>query len=243
MSEIPGYNERIFSKGVRSRLHHARFYWLYDRVKSLFNGPVSVLELGCFDAKTISFLPYLPAKYAGYDANWENGLDIARRKFSNPDYKFYECSRPEEMNRAGETFDLLICMETLEHIPDEMLEGYLQKLKAAAKDALIVTVPNETGLVFLGKYLIKLLIFREGMSPSYTFADVVNQTLGRMERVIHDDHKGFDYRRLINRLRQDWDVTTVSPIPFNWLPLSLGFSVGMVCRRKDKYSAAVPTVK
>ncbi len=59
----------------------------------------------------------------------------------------------------GEKFSLAIRMETLVHIPDDMLDGYLTKIRDATEGLLILTVPNEIGLVFLIKYLIKLIIF------------------------------------------------------------------------------------
>jgi 2-polyprenyl-3-methyl-5-hydroxy-6-metoxy-1,4-benzoquinol methylase len=233
MSSSPDYNQRLFSKGLRSRLHHARFYWLNAMVKKMFDRPATVLELGCYDAKTIAFLPHAPLKYAGFDANWEKGLDLARKNHQNHAYQFFECHNPADMDVKGETYDLVVCMETLEHLPDEMLDGYLERLKAASKGLMFITVPNEVGLVFLGKFLVKLLVYREKINPQYGFSDVINQTLGRMEKVVHDDHKGFDYRTLWRRLSNDWQVT-LTAIPFSWLPYSLGFSVGMVCRLKDR---------
>lgn len=230
MSDQISYNERIFSKGLRSRLHLARFYWLQDKLKSFPSSDLSVLELGCYDAKTIPFLPAPPKKYLGFDANWENGLDIARKTYQNPAYEFFECNNPDDMIIKGEKFNLVICMETIEHIPEEMLEGYLTKIKEATDGLFILTVPNEIGLVFLIKYLIKLMIFREKINPKYSFSDVINQTLGLMDRVIHDDHKGFDYRRLIARLKRDWRIEEVVAIPLNRAPLSMSFSIGIVCK-------------
>jgi len=183
--------------------------------------------------KTIQFLPYPPVKYSGFDANWENGLDIARKNFNNPSYEFHECHLPSDLEVRGETYDLVICMETLEHLPDELLDGYLEKLRAASRGVMLITVPNETGLIFLGKFLIKLLVYREKMNPRYGFCDVVNQVFGRLERVVHDDHKGFDYRDLVGTLSRDWDVKSMA-IPFNRLPTSLGFSVGLVCTLKAR---------
>lgn len=233
MAEEPAYNERLFSKGVRSRFHFARFHWFKDVAGKLFNRPVSVLELGCYDAKTISFLPFPPERYVGFDANWENGLDIARANYTDKGYEFHECHSPEEMDFGGAKFDLVVCMETLEHLPEEMLAGYLEKLKSASKGVMLVSVPNEIGLVFLGKFLVKLLVYREKMNPKYSFGDVVNQVLGRIDRVVHDDHKGFSYRRLKEILEKDWKVS-MNAIPFRWLPISLGFSVGMVCNLRSE---------
>ncbi len=234
MNDKLSYNDRIFSKGVRSRLHYARFYWLREKTKKWWAKPASILELGCFDAKTISFLDPKPIRYSGYDANWENGLDIAKTAFENPAYQFFECSLPEQLNPSRDTFDLVICMETLEHLPDDTLDEYLSKLKDAVGRFLFITIPNETGIIFLGKYLVKTLFFREKMNPTYSLGEVLSQTFGKMEQVKHDDHKGFDYRRLVNQLRQDWEILEINAIPFGWLPTFFGFSVGVVARPKGQ---------
>ncbi len=100
--------------------------------------------------RTISFLDPKPIRYSGYDANG-NGLDIAKTAFENPAYQFFECSLPEQLNPSRDTFDLVICMETLEHLPDDTLDEYLSKLKDAVGRFLFITIPNETGIIFLGK--------------------------------------------------------------------------------------------
>jgi hypothetical protein len=45
-----GYNERLFSKGFRARVHLARFAWL-RKMTTRFQPekPLRVVELGCFD--------------------------------------------------------------------------------------------------------------------------------------------------------------------------------------------------
>ncbi len=58
----PGYNERLFSGGVRRHLHLARFKWLARAVAKHSTLCKSVLELGCFDGKAIDFLPASPVR-------------------------------------------------------------------------------------------------------------------------------------------------------------------------------------
>ncbi len=72
------------------------------------------------------------------------------------------------------------------------------------------------------------------MNPTYSLGEVLSQTFGKMEQVKHDDHKGFDYRRLVNQLRQDWEILEINAIPFGWLPTFFGFSVGVVARPKGQ---------
>lgn len=76
-----GYNERLFSNGIRGKLHISRFEWVKERLSKLNCQCERVVELGCFDAKTIDFLPTKPDLYVGFDAEWENGLSLAKKKW------------------------------------------------------------------------------------------------------------------------------------------------------------------
>jgi hypothetical protein len=69
-----GYNERLFSGGVRAFFHLARFRWFQNELQRRGIMPRKVLELGCFDGKVLRFLPQPPQRYVGFDANWESGL-------------------------------------------------------------------------------------------------------------------------------------------------------------------------
>lgn len=62
---------------------------------------------------------------------------------------------PEDMELNGEEFDISICMETLEHIPPDLVGGYLKELSKATKNYIFISVPNEIGVVFLFKHLVK----------------------------------------------------------------------------------------
>ena len=78
------YNKRLFNtSSLRGKIHTARFRWLVECIERYSPKFETVLELGCFDGKSIEFLPHAPKYYEGWDANWEGGLDIARKKFAN----------------------------------------------------------------------------------------------------------------------------------------------------------------
>jgi hypothetical protein len=84
-----GYNERLFSGGLRSKLHFARFQWFLSQVTKRNCSTESVLELGCFDRKLIDFLLKKPSRYVGFDANWEGRLDIAKVRWADhPEFPF-----------------------------------------------------------------------------------------------------------------------------------------------------------
>ncbi len=46
-------------------------------------------------------------------------------------------------------------MDTLEHVPPAFLEPYVSALSAAARKLVLATVPNEKGIVFPLKRLMK----------------------------------------------------------------------------------------
>lgn len=225
-----GYNERLFASGLRRRLHLARFHWLRRKLEEL-NCPASrIIELGCFDGKVLDFLPSKPDYYVGYDANWEDGLTLARRKWqSHPNYHFRACTTPSEMELGSDRFDIAIAMETLEHVPDEVVRPYLEKLASVTDRYLFITAPNEKGIVFFFKHIVKLLF---GEVEKHSVPEFVNATLGRTDRIPRGHHKGFDYARLARLVDEYFDVVEITGQPVSRLPAALNFTVGIVARKK-----------
>lgn len=227
----PDYNTRLFSGGLRGRLHYARFHWLQQILASRGLGPRRVIELGCFDAKTVEFLPSDIESYVGCDANWEGGLDLARSRLPAPRYEFYACRAPEELAHLEDRrFDLAIAMETLLHMPPELAERYIAFLARVTEGLLVATYPNEKGAVFLGKYLAKRFARRLDGADGYALGDIVSSTLGRCHAVGLDGRKGFDYAAMNDTIGRHFHIEEVVGLPFRGLPPSLNFTVGVVAR-------------
>lgn len=232
-----GYNERLFSGGLRGKLHLARFSWLEDSVRRSGSPCRSVLELGCFDGKAIDHLPETPSRYVGLDANWEGGLDIARERWKGHDgYEFRECTTPDEMGIGDESFDISVCMETLEHVPPELVEPYVAKLAAATRHHVFITVPNEIGVVFFLKHVAKSAL--GGDTEKYGFVEFLNQSAGRTAKVARREHKGFDYRDMVRAVSRHFDIVEVSGNPLGRLPAALNFGVGIVGAKRRAADAA-----
>ena len=231
--ESKGYNERLFAGGIRGRLHQARFVWFTQTLDRLKCSPESILELGCFDGKLLDYLPERPARYVGFDANWEGGLDAATKRWgANSAYSFRLCDSPEQMHLStNDRFDIAVAMETLEHIPPYMLDEYLQRLAEHTDRYIFITVPNEKGVVFIFKWLLKKLLGYR--TEDYTWSELGYATLGRMEKVRRRDHKGFDYSGLISHVAKYFEIQSVVAIPFAWLPTWASFNVGIVGRRRN----------
>jgi 2-polyprenyl-3-methyl-5-hydroxy-6-metoxy-1,4-benzoquinol methylase len=228
-----GYNERLFSAGFRRYIHLARFVWLEHEIRRLGCAHESVVELGCFDGKLIDFLPSKPKRYVGFDANWEGGLDLAVQKWKQfPQYSFVKACVPEDMSLTeSDRFDIAVIMETLEHVPPGLVDGYLRRIKEHTKGYIFITVPNEKGLVFLTKWLVKKLLSKD--AERYSISEFLNATLGRMHKVKRREHKGFDYSSLVREVEKHFKVVSVSGHPMGFLPTFLCFGVGIVGRAKE----------
>ncbi|HYX51989.1 MAG TPA: class I SAM-dependent methyltransferase [Candidatus Limnocylindrales bacterium] len=113
-----------------------------------------------------------------------------------------------------EKFDLVTCMETLEHVLD--LQFALKNLLAITKDTLLITVPVEIGPLGLAKFGAKVLLRRRVFTGEHrgSKADYAARLL-RGAPISHFRHSpehgywtlhtGFDYRELDAVLR-DIDV-------------------------------------
>lgn len=223
------YNDRLFDGGIRSKLHLARFFWLQRILQKLDCMPESVVELGCFDAKTLRYLPEEPTRYAGFDAGWEGGLDRARNEHAQrPGYSFANCESIKDFLIGEEKFDIGIAMETLEHLPDADLPVYFERFGKAVK-RIFITVPNEKGPVFGVKWVAKRML---GDYLPYTASEYWSAIIGACDRVARDEHKGFDYSALIAKLSHHFLVESVTGLPFESAPVWMGFTIAIVARSR-----------
>lgn len=230
------YNKRLFSKTtLRGKLHNARFTWLKEKIKKHSPNYETVLELGCFDGKVIHHLPQLPKLYEGWDANWEGGLDLAIDSWKDKDYtSFHQCESYEDFKPTQQVFDISLCMETLEHLPIYNYEKYIKTLAKHTNGFLFVTIPNEKKIPFVLKYLVKSTVLRKQKLDQYTYGEIWNASIGRLDKVkrINTSHKGFDYEKMIQVLEKYFTITSLEGIPFAMLGHRLNFTVGVVCKAK-----------
>lgn len=233
---LDNYNERLFDgKSFRSKLHIARYTWLCKKLKQYKCKADTILELGCFDGKTLEFLEHTPIQYDGYDANWEGGLDIGIEKwkdFSN--YHLKLCKNLKDFQPQENYFDISICQETLEHLPLSDLDTYLERLAKATKTYSFISVPNEKGIVFLAKHISKILTQEKNQREEFSFLEAFHATMGNMKKVTRTEtmHKGFDYAELKKKLQKHFTIVETNGLPLAALPGSLNFTVGFVCKRK-----------
>jgi len=226
------YNEN-FGSGLYGRHHIQRFKWLSKNIALMFPGrsSISVLEVGCYDGKTLDFVPVDIHRYVGFDAGWGDGLDLARRRFANCDsYKFHQSVEPSDIANTPGRFDLIICMETFEHITPSKVGSYISAFAEKLQGFLLVTVPNEKGLPLLFKTVGAKLLGK--CRDSYGASEFANAFLGRMEFVPRSDHKGFDYAALAKSLRGSFKHAQMEGVSPTKLPPQLSLTIGMIASHK-----------
>ena len=188
----------------------------------------NVVELGCFDARSIDYLPKLPSMYYGFDAGWEDGIKEAIEKYKN--YSFLISSSPEDIKKIKNA-SLVLSLETLEHIKPEILEAYLSIIREVmANNAyFILTVPNEKGIIFLLKYILKILYY--GDASNYSFSEIAASIIGRMAFVERNNHKGFDWQTMTKQLEKYFKIIKIEGVQTDWLPPSLNVNIGIICSK------------
>ncbi len=142
----------------------------------------SVLDIGCGEGFVITYLKNILPKtcFYGIDISPES-IEIAKKNNSDTKFEAGNFTDPSQTDFNGtlgkNEFDLVICLEVLEHIPN--FEAALVELQKINTDHYIFSVPNEpffrlSNLLALKN--IKLL----GNDPEH----VNNWTSNRFEKLI-----------------------------------------------------------
>jgi SAM-dependent methyltransferase len=115
-------------------------------------GASSLLDAGCGEGETLARIgPSLPGKTIAVDLNADAvGFTAAR-------FPAVEVRRESvlDLSFADGSFDLVVCLEVLEHLPDPA--AALAELGRVASEDVVVSVPHEPwfrlGSLLRGKYL------------------------------------------------------------------------------------------
>ena len=169
----------------------------------------------------------------GFDADWDGGLSEAQAKdWGKKDIVFHFSNDASDLsNYNANEFNCAASLETLEHIKLDFLDSYLDQLDRITDGYIFFSVPNEKGLVFLFKYLTKILLGAKGKGK-YSIFDIINLTLGRTNAVERADHKGFDFDVLKHQLVKKFDLVEIGGGPFSILPPRLNLTITFVLKSK-----------
>lgn len=193
------YNVRLFEGNWIRRLYHN---YRFNLVAKIINKNLSesenlrLAEIGCYDARILSYLDKSTINYYGIDRDWESGLTQARKKFFKyQNIKLYNAEKEEELAEfLRNPVDTLISLETFEHLSEEQLNIYINYINKSQPNDCYITIPNELGLVFILKKLFQKFILKSSMG--YSPKEFMCQSLGFVDLVQRKEHKGFSYYRM-----------------------------------------------
>lgn len=222
------YNDRLFN-GNRARrfLHERRFWWLVDRLRRLNIRRADIIEVGCYDAKTISYLErggIAFNRYVGYEADDDVFTRAQPQWAKRPEITLVKSTSPSDIDLSA-TFDVGICMETLEHLPDELVDGYLDALARVVRGPVFFTIPVERGAMLVAKQLGYRIFGMYGDRLSWR--DLLNGALSQTDKIPRHEHAGFDERRMIGRIARYFNVTESAGLFIPYFT-TLNFTVGII---------------
>ncbi|HEY8749322.1 MAG TPA: hypothetical protein VIM11_15165 [Tepidisphaeraceae bacterium] len=157
-------------------------------------------------------------------------MAAAEHRFgSDPRFVLKASTDPNDVLALDGTFDVGICMETFEHIPSASLDAYVAAVAAKVKGAMLITVPNEKGAALLFKTT-AAMVLRRNRDIGYKRGEWINSILGRMDRVEHKDHKGFDYAKLAGIVGRHFRSVKVEGIGPKFMPTSCQLTIGIIAK-------------
>jgi trans-aconitate methyltransferase len=142
-----------------------------------------------------------PAHAAGYDSN-SDLIETAAKIFPEISFRVWDLTQTSVPER---TYDLVTCLETLEHIED--YQAALSNLLRISSGTLLITVPIELGLLGAAKFAAKALLGKKplaeehlGSTWGYLKATLSKGDISRFrvssKNGFFVSHTGFDYRKI-----------------------------------------------
>jgi ubiquinone/menaquinone biosynthesis C-methylase UbiE len=240
----------LCESSVISWSHQARFRTALSLVSG--NPQGKLLDYGCGDGTFLSLIKNRFDTVVGADID-ENVLAHCRERFAN-DTKVDFVHSPQIRSMAPESFAVICCTEVLEHVPEEHYEVLLSDFeRLLTRDGrLILSVPIEVGASLLIKELFRVLAAwrklgdyssKETYSLRELFTMGVRCSPRGIVRPIYETasgkfhgHKGFDWRRLEEKLRSRFVIEKriYSPLPL--APWFLNSQVWFQCSSKTSQS-------
>jgi 2-polyprenyl-3-methyl-5-hydroxy-6-metoxy-1,4-benzoquinol methylase len=232
--------------------HHSRFRMARKLVEPLAGK--RLLDYGCGDATFLILVHDLFPRAVGADIDPRQNADCARRLADWSEVSFCLTSELDDPRHDG-AYDVIVCMEVLEHCLPPDVEAALGRFRRllAPGGLLLVSVPIEIGPSLLLKEAVRTVAGWRGLGNYRTKETYSLRELTRMvfagegtsfPRPSYESefvpglkstsygHKGFNWKALRKRLREDFVVESTRFTPLGWSGGLLSSQVWFTCRAK-----------
>ena len=219
---------------LHSRRHRTVFTLLEKISRANGDRPITVIDIGCAHAKLFAVLNgRFRIDYTGIEVN-ESFVAAARSRYGqHPNFSIVHDSATRALPALGRA-DVVVALETLEHIPEHDVVRIVEAVAAARPGCFVASVPVEIGpavwLKNVGSLLSGYMRHNEYRWPETFWAG-----LYQLDRLPPHGtgHKGFDWRWLAQTIRHNMKIVQLRKLPFGWLPAPLAFSVYFVAEPRD----------
>ena len=149
----------LYDSPVRRFLSRKRLKAIRESVDSVKDAK-SVLELGCGHGEVLEAIYEPDVEYLGIEIN-PNSVELAKERFKGKSNITIIAGDIRKLENLTDKFDVVICTEVIEHIPDPR-EVLLEIKRVLKPDGTFVsTVPFEYLLVFLRLLILPLRLLQK----------------------------------------------------------------------------------
>jgi SAM-dependent methyltransferase len=240
--------KQILSRDKLVAWSHGRRFATALKIARDFSGK-RILDYGSGDGTFLALAMMAdapPAAAVGAEL-LDSVIDDCRVRYNaEPRMRFVQVTSLDNAEHTHQ-YDAVFCTEVLEHVFDWEPELARMSRLLAPGGTLVVSVPVETGIPVLIKQVVRTIagwrkIGHYPGTTSYSWSELASAVFaGRTQHVTRPvfdfgggpshDHKGFNWRVLHERLKQQFVVTRVAASPFPWLGPGLATQVWFICRR------------
>jgi hypothetical protein len=130
--------------------------------------------------------------------------------------------------------DVLVALETLEHIPEHDVVRIIEAAAAMRPTLFVCSVPVEIGPAIWLKN-VGSLVMGYTRHKEYLWRETFWAGLYQLDKMPPHStgHKGFDWRWLAQTIRHNMKVTEIRKLPARMLPAAVAFSVLLVAEPRE----------
>ncbi len=221
---------------ITSYLHNTRYKNLLDLFKTIKkedNDEIKVIDIGCGPGKSYELLnANFKINYYGIERR-KDFCDLAIERYGNFQNFKIVCDSVENQFSKFTDADIIIGLETFEHIPESLVVRVIEAIAKSNVPLLYCTVPNEVGPAILIKN-IGSFIMGYSRHKEYSWRETISSSIYDLDNVgLHGvGHKGFDWRWLAQTIRHNLKIESITTSPFNFIPRSLSPSIGFIATNR-----------